>query len=135
MWFLVQVYELHRLYRIQKMLMRDISKNSRIDPHYRAGPRQCERPVEYDQSDLELTLGPKSYYETKGGVPGIRSGHSGTSFSSSSTGSSHMKGGPRSMKWGPETPLSSQDRLNSSGPWLFHALSLNSMTWYYYYYY
>lgn len=140
----IKVYELHRLYRIQKMLMKDIAKNQRINPHYneaRQGP-QLDRPVgakyrvvseiEEDQNDLELTLGPRSYYhkKIKAAEPGLQS-DSGPSFSSSSTGSSHVKGARSTakdeqfLKWGPEMGVSNnQDRLNSP-PWLFQALSLN----------
>ncbi|KAH6838153.1 hypothetical protein C2S53_009030 [Perilla frutescens var. hirtella] len=142
--FREQVYELHRLYRIQKMLMKDIAKNAGVDPHYRSSynNRPESKPVEalggkcraseleYDQSELELTLGPRSYYQKKikAAEPGIKSDNSGPSFSSSSTGSSRTKGAReellRQQKWGPETPVSNQDRLNSP-PWLFQALSLN----------
>ncbi|GER30960.1 quinoprotein amine dehydrogenase [Striga asiatica] len=128
-----QVYELHRLYRIQKVLMNDIAKNNRYTTTCRRPEaRLCldlERPAgsgdmlrvsegEDDQNDLELTLGPKSYYtkKIKAAGPGLGS-DSGPSFSSSSSGSGHMKG--------PEMPvLANKDRLNSS-PWLFQALSLN----------
>ncbi|KAL8472949.1 hypothetical protein ACS0TY_029310 [Phlomoides rotata] len=148
--FREQVYELHRLYRIQKTLMKDISKNQRMNPHYnnksscnhpkvRKSPH-LERPgIEDDQSDLELTLGPRSYYhkKIKAADPGLQS-DSGPSFSSSSTGSSHIKGASTAkddqfLKWGPEMGVSwgpemgvsnNQDRLNSP-PWLFQALSLN----------
>lgn len=136
--FREQVYELHRLYRIQKVLMKDIAKTktARIDPHYRTSynngpesrPVEGKCRVEYDdQGELELTLGPRSYYQKKikAAEPGIKSDNSGPSFSSSSTGSSHMKGEVlRQQKWGPETQVSNQDRLNSP-PWLFQALSLN----------
>ncbi|KAI3451943.1 hypothetical protein Pfo_008608 [Paulownia fortunei] len=156
--FREQVYELHRLYQIQKMLMKDIAKNARNDPHYgttcnQAEARQCldlERPaeefnvpesggkcgvseIEEDQSDLELTLGPRSYYQKKikAAEPALPS-DSWPSFSSSSTGSSHIKGTRSTtreellsqQKWGMEMPVSNQDRLNSP-PWLFQALSLN----------
>ncbi|XP_057788665.1 uncharacterized protein LOC131005659 [Salvia miltiorrhiza] len=117
--FREQVYELHRLYRIQKMLMKDIAKNARIDRAYKGPESRADRAVESvgkcgdgetecdDQSDLELTLGPRSFYEKKGE-------------------GRWDKAGPRGppLKWGPETPVSNQDRLNSP-PWLFQALSLN----------
>ncbi|KAL3646381.1 hypothetical protein CASFOL_011561 [Castilleja foliolosa] len=148
--FREQVYELHRLYQIQKMLMKDTAIRSRAEA------RQCidlERPVEGfnfpqsadrvrrvskieddDQSDLELTLGPKRYYrkKTKAAEPAFQS-DSGLSFSSSSTGSSHIKGITGNdflsqQKWGPGPEMgisnTNQDRLNSP-PWLFQALSLN----------
>ncbi|KAL1537099.1 hypothetical protein AAHA92_29654 [Salvia divinorum] len=101
--FREQVYELHRLYRIQKMLMKDIAKNVRMDrssttyngPSERAGESvgKCEL-----DDDLELTLGPRSFYEKKSGPSkGARS---------------------PALKWGPETTVSHQ-------PWLYQALSLN----------
>ncbi|GFQ08254.1 hypothetical protein PHJA_002969400 [Phtheirospermum japonicum] len=155
--FREQVYELHRLYQIQKMLMKDTANNTRKTATTCSRPeaRQCldlERPaerfnfpqsadksrvskIEDDQSDLELTLGPKSYYQKKikAAEPAFPS-DSGLSFSSSSTGSSHIKEITRTttrddilsqQKWGPVTPVSNnQDRLNSP-PWLFQALSLN----------
>ncbi|XP_051141021.1 uncharacterized protein LOC127258270 isoform X2 [Andrographis paniculata] len=134
-----QVSELHRLYRIQKMLMKDAATagNTRRHPHY-ASPAGIQFPdptrpagkysfpaIEDEQSDLELTLGPRSYYQKKikASEPELRS-DSGTSFSSSSTGSNHIKL-PR-QKWGLPTainPVSNQDRL-SSPPWILPSLNL-----------
>ncbi|KAG6395924.1 hypothetical protein SASPL_142057 [Salvia splendens] len=116
--FREQVFELHRLHRIQKMLMKDMEKNARMDrsstttstcngPEPR--PEQAGESVGKcgvpetgydDQTNLELTLGPRSFYEKKVSGP--------------TTGSRSP-----SLKWGPETPVS------NSPPWLFHALSLN----------
>lgn len=134
------------------MLMKDIAKRPRTDPHYRSTCNEpeakqclegCNFPesggkctvseIEDDQSDLELTLGPRSYCQKKikAAEPALQS-DSGPSFSSSSTGSSHIKGTRSTareeflsqQKWGLEMPVSNQDRLNSP-PWLFQALSLN----------
>ncbi|XP_073063823.1 uncharacterized protein [Primulina eburnea] len=74
-----QVNELHRLYRIQKMLMKEIAKNRHgpwkcLDLENRAVEFKFSEPagencrvleVEDDQNDLELTLGPKSYNQKK----------------------------------------------------------------------
>ncbi|KAK4416316.1 hypothetical protein Salat_2457100 [Sesamum alatum] len=161
--FREQVYELHRLYQIQKMLMKDIAKHKRKDQQYGNNCKQpearlcldLERPAEEfnapesgggkcrvsetedDQGhDLELTLGPRSYRrsKTKAAEPADPPSDSGPSFSSSSTGSSHIKGTrlistreefSGQQKWALEKlPVSNQDRLNSP-PWLFQALSLN----------
>lgn len=91
--------------------------------------------IEDDQNDLELTLGPRSYYhkKIKASEPAFAS-DSGPSFSSSSSGSSHVRG--RRSTIGRDQDLqkwagleSNQDRLNNnSPPWFFQALSLN-MTW------
>lgn len=135
--FRQQVCELHRLYRIQKMLMKDIARNR----HCADNPnRQCPAEpavqefirvkcsVSEPEDDLELTLGPRSYYQKKSKpseTPALQS-DSGTSLSSSSTGSSRINKEKRStseelsqQKWIP-----AQDRLNSP-PWLFQALRLN----------
>ncbi|PIN17426.1 hypothetical protein CDL12_09912 [Handroanthus impetiginosus] len=132
--FREQVYELHRLYEIQKMLMKEIAKKARSDPRYcnKLEAKQCfdlERPaeelncpeVEDEQSELELTLGSRSYYKRKikASEPAFPA-DSGLSFSSSSTGSSQGKG----RRSGDMLSLSNQDRLKSP-PWLFQALSLN----------
>lgn len=161
--FREQVHELHRLYQIQKMLMKDIARSPRTDPHYettrnQSKARQCldlEQPVEAqfdapesrgkcrvseiedDESDLALTLGPRSYYQKKikASEPAALPSDSGPSFSSSSTGSSHIKGTrsttrgdsfSQQQKWGLEntSAVSKQDRLNCS-PWFHQALSLN----------
>ncbi|KAG8384293.1 hypothetical protein BUALT_Bualt04G0103300 [Buddleja alternifolia] len=150
--FREQVYELHRLYQIQKILMKDIAKNPRNNnPHYGLETKQCldlERPVEefnYQKTsgkckvisqieddqmhDLELTLGPTCYYhrKIKAAEPAAFQSDSGPSFSSSSTtGSSHIKRTTSRSVTREEllSQLSNQDRLNSP-PWLFQALSLN----------
>ncbi|CAI9763361.1 unnamed protein product [Fraxinus pennsylvanica] len=109
--FREQVCELHRLYHMQKMLTKDIARNRQNmhdfastsermndhgDVHKKA--RQCldlEQPAEKfeeeDESELELTLGPKSYYQKRKDVETPLASDSGRSFSSSSTGSSRIK--------------------------------------------
>ena len=121
---MLQVYELHRLYHIQKMLMKNIevsgsngqsqerlnSNDTSMNDHInrQEKPRMkldLEQPAaeEYnaeseddgvleivDESKLELTLGPVSYRRRKKAETPLTS-DSGPSFSSSSTGSSHMK--------------------------------------------
>ncbi|KAL7141486.1 hypothetical protein ABFS83_08G056400 [Erythranthe nasuta] len=170
-----QVYELHRLYQIQKLLMKEIAKSP---TNYRsASSRKLAQP-ELQQfnvlesggtvaaaaaakcrvviteieghdhlmnSDLELTLGPKKYYKkqvNKACEHATDQSDSGPSFSSSSTGSCHVAKGRRNFRSdhyqlqkklpGPEimagnnnSNSNNQDRLNSSPPWIFQALSLN----------
>ncbi|EXB25094.1 hypothetical protein L484_005918 [Morus notabilis] len=107
--FKQQVYELHRLYQIQKILMKNMkSQSSRRE---RVSVLDLERrPAEnirseesdgsdeiIDESEIELTLGPTTY-NNKNNNRRIRktaeapmNSDSGPSFSSSSTGSSQMK--------------------------------------------
>ncbi|GKU98862.1 hypothetical protein SLEP1_g11800 [Rubroshorea leprosula] len=120
--FKEQVYELHRLYRIQKILMKSIESNrpnglgqgswnsdlrlNNLHDHLQQNVRtrlDLERPAEeyiaesdcnrmlemIDESEIELTLGPASYYgRKKPATP--HTSDSGPSFSSSSTESSHV---------------------------------------------
>lgn len=112
----VKVYELHRLYGIQKMLMKDICKKGLLDQHYNksesGGNCRVNSTIEYENGDLELTLGPRSYYQKK---------------MSENPGSWSSSGTFKDQKWGAEKPVSGQDRLNSP-PWLLQALSLNMTT-------
>ncbi|KAL6573027.1 hypothetical protein OROHE_002503 [Orobanche hederae] len=153
--FREQVYELHRLYQIQKMLMmKDMYKlttrrNDSSDHAAtcnRAEARVLEEEIKLaepdenyrvsdEDDDLELTLGPRSYYyyyqkKIKGApaVPAVPSDDSWPSFSSSSTGSSgHMRGITRNTtttrdRFMSEQPMpSNQDRLDSP-PWPLQAL-------------
>ncbi|CAI9777509.1 unnamed protein product [Fraxinus pennsylvanica] len=153
--FREQVCELHRLYHMQKILMKDIAKNKQnihdfastskqmndqADVHENA--RQCldlERPAEKfeeeDDSELELTLGPTSYYRKRKDAETPLASDSGRSFSSSSIGSNHIKFTTREELLNPsflgrrknssevEKKLR-QDILNSP-PWLMQVLSLN----------
>lgn len=125
---MLQVHELHRLYQIQKILMRNIG-NNRTNTHCeelcnfkninfadtnhaREMQRKpmmkldLERPAEdyaaesscrdrvlelIDESEIELTLGPSSYYNRTRKKPETPlTSDSGPSFSSSSTGSSQI---------------------------------------------
>lgn len=120
-----------------------------------------EQPVEEkidalemeDESEIELTLGPSNYYQKRKAVETPRTSDSGRSFSSSSTGSSHIRRTNSknqrmtnrredeltAQKWGlVEVPNSNptflsgrrnssdmeQDRLQQT-PWMFPVLSLN----------
>ncbi|PSR87931.1 Gamma-zein like [Actinidia chinensis var. chinensis] len=154
--FKQQVYELHRLYRIQKILMKSIDHNRpkrqnqerwNSPNHHQIHEKalqghDLEQPVgeyiqesdadgqleiEDDEREIELTLGPSSYYRRKK-VETPPSSVSGPSFSSSSTRSSHMMmrttnsgvQSARKKSFGVEEEL----RLKQN-PWLFHALGLN----------
>uniref|UniRef100_A0A2P2J6Y8 Uncharacterized protein LOC105116401 n=2 Tax=Rhizophora mucronata TaxID=61149 RepID=A0A2P2J6Y8_RHIMU len=123
--FKEQVCELHRLYRIQKILMRKIEGNCRpssgsqelwnaktFKNSNHAHDRQqkstlkldLEKPAEeyvaesnddrvlefMDESEIQLTLGPTSYNRGRKKPETPRTSDSGPSFSSSSTGSSHI---------------------------------------------
>ncbi|KAL1354602.1 hypothetical protein HN51_006673 [Arachis hypogaea] len=70
--FKQQVYELHRLYRIQQALMKNMEGSS-------------SRISEIEESEIELTLGPSSHYNRKKVVEASPlTSDSGQSFSSSS---------------------------------------------------
>ncbi|KAL6530071.1 hypothetical protein OROMI_028716 [Orobanche minor] len=153
--FREQVYELHRLYQIQKMLMmKDMYKltTRRNDLDYaatcnRAEARVLEEEIKVAEPDenyrvsdeddgLELTLGPRSYYYYQKkikGAPAVPSDDSWPSFSSSSTGSSgHMRGITRNttttrdgLFMMSEQPMPSNQDRLNSPPWLLQALCLN----------
>ncbi|KAK2967679.1 hypothetical protein RJ640_030550 [Escallonia rubra] len=137
--FREQVYELHRLYKIQKMLMKN-TERSRPNGHNQISnqrdiyqkPRwnlDLERPAEEyieneDEREIELTLGLASYYQRKKVETPLTS-DSGPSFSSSSTGSGiyqrmdTRRGGSTGPKWGlvevpNSTPSFLSGRRNSS---------------------
>lgn len=113
----LQVYELHRLYRIQKILMKNIDKsrsiNGRNQERWSIKNEICftqmkldlEQPAaeEYiadsdgngvvkiiNESEIELTLGPTSYNLIRRKSEAPLTSDSGPSFSSSSTGSSRI---------------------------------------------
>ncbi|KAI9165244.1 hypothetical protein LWI28_010349 [Acer negundo] len=118
--FKEQVYELHRLYRIQKILMRNVDKSRSTNRHVNymqhkpsmkleLEQQQQQQPTaEYsngnyngmleniiiDESEIELTLGPTSYSSSRRKKPASPpTSDSGPSFSSSnnnSSGSSHI---------------------------------------------
>ncbi|XP_065875395.1 uncharacterized protein [Euphorbia lathyris] len=104
-----QVHELHRLYRIQKLLMRNIGKerpnpqlqskdqNNISYAHKSIKKLDLERPAdeeyaaETDESEIELTLGPSNYNRRRKKLETPLTSDSGATFSSSSTGSSHNR--------------------------------------------
>lgn len=109
---LLQVFELHRLYQIQKMLMKNIAtqtkRNEKGDQYIHFShdihqpPMQVldlEPPAEgkidalevEDESEIELTLGPSNYNPRRIAAETPRTSDSGLSFSSSSTSSSHIQ--------------------------------------------
>ncbi|CAN8251431.1 unnamed protein product [Cochlearia groenlandica] len=115
--FKEQVYELHRLYRVQKILMKNMkvnNVNSGLGTYIRRVDHETgQRPVDFpgggetdgenidiiDENEIELTLGPSCYgggdlmrlnkkkKKNNNSSPDINSGR--RSFSSSSTGSSN----------------------------------------------
>lgn len=107
-----QVYELHRLYRIQKILMKSIEKSRFNQERWSIKNEVCftqkkldlEQPAEeyiadsdgngmvemIDESEIELTLGPTSYNDRRRKSEAPITSDSCPSFSSSSTGSSHI---------------------------------------------
>ncbi|TYJ47197.1 hypothetical protein E1A91_A02G171500v1 [Gossypium mustelinum] len=101
--FKEQVYELHRLYRIQKTLMKSIgTSRAAINGSFHHGniisrtrfdlehPADADDDAEFiDESEIELTLGPTKYMSRK--KHGTTSDSGPNSFSSSSTESaSHL---------------------------------------------
>ncbi|KAI9113463.1 hypothetical protein K1719_015390 [Acacia pycnantha] len=170
--FREQVYELHRLYRIQKVLTKNMEGGRAIEVGQRewnlknaisltqTNTNHCkdaqkkpqikfdlERPAEehiaesegggdeveiMDESEIELTLGPSSYYNSRKKVDTPLTSDSGHSLSSSSAGSSHINktaaredsSGIRNSFIDVEEEGSRQERLKHP-PWLFQVLSLN----------
>ncbi|CAI9780785.1 unnamed protein product [Fraxinus pennsylvanica] len=81
--FQEQVFELHRLYRIQKILMKDIVKTTRKGQDYAIASIDQINEFE-DESELELTLGLKSYNGRRKAGETLPPSDSGLKFSSSS---------------------------------------------------
>lgn len=191
--FKEQVHELHRLYQIQKILMKNIEigksngrnqekwnpkngfsfnqlRNQQLNLQHKSSMQlDMEQPVEVkinesngngvleiiDESDIQLTLGPTTYTRRKKPETSPHTSDSGRSFSSSSTGSSHInrtgfqtqKGNNRGRELlsGCELGLATQFGYHSGGKntidneeqlgqqqeilnqpaWLFQILSLN----------
>lgn len=109
--FREQVSELHRLYEIQKILMKNLEQNpwslkstnalsqssklkldlERPADEYIAALNRSDRAVEIlDESEIELTLGPSCYSTRRKKPSETPSKSDSPSFSSSSTGSSHI---------------------------------------------
>ncbi|GAB4849043.1 hypothetical protein Ancab_003856 [Ancistrocladus abbreviatus] len=93
--FREQVRELHRLYRIQKVLMNTIEQNHSHghgnDCHQRKGEEYIAESSanEIDESEIELTLGPSVYNNRRRKTK--KPSSSGQSLSSTSTGSSQIR--------------------------------------------
>ncbi|KAE8718520.1 Class III peroxidase [Hibiscus syriacus] len=109
--FKEQVYELHRLYQIQKALMKSI-ENSRpngkrqLDPGHPANEHHGNGMLEaIDESNIELTLGPPTKKHEISTPP--RTSDSGRSFSSSSM--NHVI-----RQWGFETEAKAMPILESN---------------------
>lgn len=150
--YIPQVNELHRLYQIQKILMKNIrSSNSSSQRKVDYSEQRPISTVDYDdiinkisirdesdggdidEGDIELTLGPTSYGRRR------RRGENkpsdcGPSFSSSSTESSSRLN--RTQTTGNNNNNTNNNskkvenveeelRLNKHPPWLFQVLSLN----------
>lgn len=136
----IQVHELHRLYRVQEQLMRDMSTNKKAqkDPHHPTF--DLEHPtekqdknltrVECQESDLDLTLATGSRRQKKKGISSCSD--SGSSFSSSSTGSAttQRKGNEPGQFRIPEIDMRFQLETHSQSglkqnPWFSQCLSLS----------
>lgn len=137
--FKEQVYELHRLYRIQKMLMKSIQTNNRHNnfQHHvqqqssRIQSLDLERPAEefIDESAIELTLGPANYNSGRKKFPTPLTSDSGPSFSSSSTESRNVIN-RRNSGIHQGNDMRSKIRVDieeqmKQPPWLLQVLSLN----------
>ncbi|KAK4766784.1 hypothetical protein SAY87_008426 [Trapa incisa] len=147
--FRQQVYELHRLYGIQKLLMKTIGSNVANGGILPNLPCHVDRPdccrsqkrvdlgitgasETIEESQIELTLGPPTYNKNR---PRPRRGDrilTSSSLSSSSTGSSSDNnftisklGGFRPAAVIEEDHLLKSQRPNHP-PWILQALSLNS---------
>ncbi|GMI86489.1 hypothetical protein HRI_002318200 [Hibiscus trionum] len=97
--FKQQVYELHRLYRTQKTLMKSMETSRPMNGsymHHQSSRTRLdlEHPADDDfinESEIELTLGPTKFMSRKKhGTPTLTSDSGPNSFSSSSTESCHM---------------------------------------------
>ncbi|XP_004288470.1 PREDICTED: uncharacterized protein LOC101308414 [Fragaria vesca subsp. vesca] len=148
--FKEQVYELHRLYHIQKLLMNSSIGNSRPKGNKRENwdlqnelhrKLDLEQPAEaaeelevIDESEIELTLGPTRYSKNRRKKSEAQlTSDSGLSFSSSSTGSSYVNRTSSRTRYqrrskeqlgGCEEQLRQDERLKMP-PWFFQVLSLN----------
>ncbi|KAL0535999.1 hypothetical protein IC582_024931 [Cucumis melo] len=90
-----QVYELHRLYRIQKVLMKNIREKNRGKTEEEEEEEGEEEGDFIEESEIELTLGPSNYNNQIGGRTRTRTrrmkkfgegnSDSGMSFSASSS--------------------------------------------------
>ncbi|XP_047313162.1 uncharacterized protein LOC124916486 [Impatiens glandulifera] len=145
--FKQQVYELHRLYQIQKALMRGVKSSKPNNPLQ--GFLDLEKPQTNDddgeeESEIELTLGPSSFNRSTKRTADQRrtpTSESGPSFSSSTstTGSSHFKRKTtltstarihdritrnQELSFDVEKELN-QSKIKHNPHWLYQTLSLN----------
>ncbi|CAH8364060.1 unnamed protein product [Eruca vesicaria subsp. sativa] len=149
--FKQQVYELHRLYQVQKILMKNmqVNKVNDLNPGLGSFIRRVDRPENFpgggednggndieimDESEIELTLGPSSYggdlmrmNKKKKNNPSLEmmdgNLNSGRrSFSSSSTGSSNNNHNNLEEQVRQERLMNHQKQKQQ--PWL-QALTLN----------
>ncbi|KAI8542051.1 hypothetical protein RHMOL_Rhmol08G0109200 [Rhododendron molle] len=149
--FKQQVFELHRLYRVQKSLMRSIkgsqpNRENQLDRwefYSRSQIRlnqvnEVELEIQ-DEGEIQLTLGPSKYYRRKKAET-PPTPESGPSFSSSS--SATREEGLTGHRWGltaanPDAnsglrigrkssfDVEGEDRIKQLDSWLFQPLSLN----------
>lgn len=148
--FKEQVYELHRLYQIQKMLMKNMQNQENVCFNYQQQKLDLDQPatkeydqdhvtetlndqeIEEDECEIELTLGPTSFNRRRRTTNKPESSDSVPSFSSSSTGSSHIKRIERItrenssfLSGSRRNNSSSSDRSLKQPPWMYQVLSLN----------
>nr|GEX40328.1 hypothetical protein [Tanacetum cinerariifolium] len=155
--FKEQVYELHRLYQVQKMLMKNMQRSThnlqenigfnnyqhqknKFDLEQPAPTKEYDhvkqtldnQETEEDECVIELTLAPTSFNRKRSTTNKPESSDSMASFSSSSTGSSHIKRVERITR--DNSSFLSGNRINNSSssdrslkqqPWMYQALSLN----------
>ncbi|KAI3768287.1 hypothetical protein L2E82_18840 [Cichorium intybus] len=154
--FKEQVYELHRLYQIQKMLMKNMQRTrhthqenisfvyqqqkNKFDLEHRATTAKeynhvtetlNGQEIEEDECEIELTLAPTSF-NRRSTTSRPESSDSVLSFSSSSTGSSHIKRIERFTRENSgflnsnrRNNSSSSDRSLKQSSWMYQVLSLN----------
>ncbi|KAM0032318.1 hypothetical protein Hdeb2414_s0016g00473661 [Helianthus debilis subsp. tardiflorus] len=146
--FKEQVYELHRLYQIQKMLMKNLQSSrhtfnnyqqkNKIDLEQPATTKghdhvtQDDQEIEEEECEIELTLAPTSFNRRRRSTKDKpESSDSVPSFSSSSTGSSNINKVDRITREN-SSFLSGNRRNNNTSdvslkhpPWMYQVLSLN----------
>ncbi|KAG7035180.1 hypothetical protein SDJN02_01975, partial [Cucurbita argyrosperma subsp. argyrosperma] len=135
-----QVYELHRLYRIQKLLMKNIIENrgktERWEVKNEDEDEEDEKESDFiEESEVELTLGPSNYSNQVGGGRRRRRKSCFSSSSSSSTTGSAQKSRSfyrhgelvGSSEMGFVGFLEDEMRLSQHhpNPWLCQPLTLN----------
>lgn len=162
--FKQQVCELHRLYKIQKMLMKNMQisrHNHQENLNYQEQKNKfdLEQPAaaittkEYDhvtktldndeeieaedECEIELTLAPTSFNRRRSMTNKPESSESVPSFSSSSSGSSHIKRVEKITRENSSFLSGNRSRNNTSSsssadrsslkqpPWMYQVLSLN----------